>query len=131
MSYQPFWHKLICTMEGDSLIPVSLQLYNGHQWRRDTGKKCTPTYISLLCSYTPHSYVTMYVHLEANFMMNSTNLTVGGFTQPAIARNLIEIPSNSDKGLSHRFIWVFPNPLYQEFSKLRKANQTFIQELGE
>ena len=60
---------------------------------------------------------------EANFMMNSTNLTVGGFTQPAIARNLIGIPSNSEKG------WVFPKPLYQEFSELGKANQTFIQRL--
>ena len=55
-------------------------------------------------------------------MMNSTNLTVGGFTQPAIARNLIEIPSNSEKGLSHRFIWLFPNALHQEFSELGKAN---------
>lgn len=64
-------------------------------------------------------------------MMNNTNLTVGGFTQPAIARNLIEIPSNSEKGLSHCFIWLFPNPLYQEFSQLGKANQTFIQRLGE
>lgn len=67
---------------------------------------------------------------EANFMMNSTNLTVGGFTQPAIASNLIDIPSNSEKGLSHRFIWVFPNPLYQEFSELGKANLTFIHGLG-
>ena len=55
-------------------------------------------------------------------LYDTTNLTVGGFTQPAIARNLIEIPSNSEKGLSHRFIWVFPNPLYQEFSELGKAN---------
>ena len=55
-------------------------------------------------------------------MMNSTNLTVGGFTQPAIARDLIEIPSNSEKGLSHRFIWLFPNALHQEFSELGKTN---------
>ena len=63
-------------------------------------------------------------------MMNSTNLTMGGFTQPAIARNMIEIPSNLEKELSHRFIWVFPKPLYQEFSELGKAVQTFIQRLG-
>lgn len=31
--------------------------------------------------------------------------------------------------MSHRFIWVFPKPLYQEFSELGKAVQTFIQRL--
>ena len=80
------------------------------------------TRVCLICPFV--------VSEEANFMMNSTNLTVGGFTQPAIARNIIEIPSNSEKGLSHHFIWVFPKPLYQEFSELGKTNQTFIQRLG-
>ena len=28
---------------------------------------------------------------EANFAMSSTRLTVGGFTQPGVARNLIDI----------------------------------------
>ena len=36
---------------------------------------------------------------EANFAMHHTGLTVGGFIQPSIARNLIEILSNDEKGL--------------------------------
>ena len=36
---------------------------------------------------------------EANFCMNHTSLTIGGFMQPSIARNLLEHPLNVDKGL--------------------------------
>ena len=66
---------------------------------------------------------------EANFIMTSTNLTVGGFTQPGVARSLIDIPSNSEKGLSHRFIWLFPNPLFRKFDTLGVVNQNFIEKL--
>jgi hypothetical protein len=41
---------------------------------------------------------------EANFKMNTTRLTIGGFTQPGVARNLMELPSNAEKGLSHRYM---------------------------
>ena len=37
---------------------------------------------------------------DANFHIDSTSLTVGGFNQPSIARTLIEIPCNAEKGLS-------------------------------
>ena len=37
---------------------------------------------------------------DANFNMSSTRLTIGGFTQAGVARGLIEVPSNSEKGLS-------------------------------
>ena len=37
---------------------------------------------------------------EANFSMASTNLTVGGFTQPGVARALVDVPANTEKGLS-------------------------------
>lgn len=55
---------------------------------------------------------------EANFSMASTNLTLGGFTQPAVARSMIELPANAEKGLSKRFIWTFPKPTYAEFETL-------------
>ena len=67
---------------------------------------------------------------DANFNMSSTSLTVGGLTQPGVARSLIEIPSNSEKGLSHRFLWLFPNPLYRKFSTLGEVDGDFILKLG-
>ena len=38
--------------------------------------------------------------------MTPTRLTVGGFTQTGVARALIEMPANAEKGLSHRFLWL-------------------------
>ena len=64
-------------------------------------------------------------------MTTSTRLTVGGFTQPGVARSLIEIPSNSEKGFSHRFLWLFPNPLYKRFATLGEVNNEFIQKISE
>ena len=53
---------------------------------------------------------------DANFVMTATRLTIGGFTQPGVARNLIDMPSNSEKGLSHRFI--------------KEVQRNFVDELG-
>ena len=36
---------------------------------------------------------------DTNFVMKSTQLTVGGFTQPCVARSLIEMPVNDKKRL--------------------------------
>ncbi len=41
----------------------------------------------------------MIVTGEANFTMATTSLVVGGFNQPSVARNLIELPGNTEKGL--------------------------------
>ena len=62
--------------------------------------------------------------------MSSTRLTIGGFTQPGVARNLIEMPSNSEKGLSHRFIWMFPKPLYGKFAMLENVDKNFSSKIG-
>jgi hypothetical protein len=62
--------------------------------------------------------------------MNSTSMTIGGFTQPGVARNLIEMPSNSEKGLSHRFIWIFPKPIYGKFATLEAVDTTFTTKIG-
>lgn len=67
---------------------------------------------------------------EANFVMSSTNLTIGGFTQPGVARSLIELPTNSEKGLSSRFLWFFPNPLYGKFANLGKVDETFVAKIS-
>lgn len=39
--------------------------------------------------------------------MENTSLTIGGFTQPAVARPIVELPSNVEKGLSSRFLCFF------------------------
>ena len=67
---------------------------------------------------------------EANFAMSSTNLTVGGFTQPGVARSLIEQPSNADKGLSHRFMWMFPKMLFRNFKSLGEIDKEFYHQIG-
>lgn len=64
---------------------------------------------------------TIVVSGDANFVMSSTRLTIGGFTEAGVARSLIEMPSNSEKGLSHRFLWLFPKPLFGSFAALDKA----------
>ena len=67
---------------------------------------------------------------DANFVMTSTRLTIGGFTQPGVARNLIDMPANSEKGLSHRFVWIFPKPLFGKFASLEEIQRKFGDELG-
>ena len=67
---------------------------------------------------------------EANFVMPSTYLTVGGFTQPGVARTLIELPTNAEKGFTHHFMWIFPRPLYQKFSALTGIDEDFTEKLS-
>lgn len=72
----------------------------------------------------------MVVTGEANFSMAATNLTLGGFTQPAVARSMIELPANVEKGLSQRFIWTFPKPTYADFETLEPVDDSFSTSLG-
>ena len=62
--------------------------------------------------------------------MFSTNLTLRGFTQPAVARSLIENNANIEKGLSQRFMWVFPKPTYANFETLQPVDTVFTRQLG-
>jgi hypothetical protein len=82
-------------------LAMFLELYNGNSWTRTT------------------------VTGEANFSMANTSLTLGGFNQPAVARTLIELPGNSEKGLSQRFLWMFPKPIYGQFSTLEPVDESF------
>ena len=66
-----------------------------------------------------------------DFSMDITSLTVGGFNQPAVARSLIELPGNAEKGLSQRFLWLFPRPIYGKFDTLEAVQEDFIDKIGE
>ena len=62
--------------------------------------------------------------------MQRTSLTVGGFNQPGVARNLIELPGNAEKGLSQRFLWLFPRPVYSQFDSLEPIDKKFTGKIG-
>lgn len=62
--------------------------------------------------------------------MSSTSLTVGGFNQPSVACSLIELPGNAEKGLSQRFLWFFPKPVYGEFDSLEMTDKAFTEKAG-
>lgn len=92
-----------------------------------TKEKVIATYIMIVCcnklSFPP-------VSGDANFSIGRTSLTVGGFNQPAVARALIELPGNAEKGLSQRFLWMFPKPVYGEFSTLEPTDKVFTEKIG-
>lgn len=67
---------------------------------------------------------------ESNVSMKCTSLTVGGFNQPSVARSLIELPGNAEKGLSQRFLWLFPKPVYSEFDSLEPTDKVFTDKIG-
>jgi len=62
--------------------------------------------------------------------MPATRLTVGGFNQPAIARALIEVQRNAEKGLSQRFLWLFPKPVCATLAGLEPVDESFYKQLG-
>lgn len=62
--------------------------------------------------------------------MPTTRLTIGGFNQPAITRALIELPRNAEKGLSQRFLWLFPKPVCTAMKELEPINQGFYDAVG-
>ena len=107
------------------LIPTSfLQLYDGGETQINSFES---TY---LCSYVSRFYFIYSVSGDANFVMPKTQLTVGGFTQPGVTRTLIEMPGNAEKGFSHRFLWLFPNPLFEKFPSLSTVDKTFVERIS-
>ena len=103
-------------------LALFLQLYNGHSWTRSTGNLKTS-----LCVY---DRLTITVTGEANFSMDSTCLTVGGFSQPSVARAIIEQSGSAEIGLSQRILWMFPQPAYSKFKSLEAVDQSFTDRLG-
>ena len=62
--------------------------------------------------------------------MDKTNLVVGGYNQPAFARSLIETSGNAEKGLSQRFLWLFPKPIYAKFCTLKPIDKDVTSTIG-
>lgn len=75
-------------------------------------------------------HVSRTVTGDANFAMESTALTVGGFSQPPVARTLIEQSGSAEIGLSQRFLWLFPQPSYSRFHTLESVDKDFTDSLG-
>ena len=67
---------------------------------------------------------------EANFSMESTCLTVGGFSQPTVARSLIEQSVSAEIGLTQRFLWTFPRPTYSRYHMLEEVDKDFTEKIG-
>lgn len=67
---------------------------------------------------------------EANFHMSKTGLTLGGFTQPSVAANLVELLQSQEKGLAQRFLWILPKSSYGTFATLQEADEHFFDYLG-
>jgi len=67
---------------------------------------------------------------DANFAMEYTALTIGGFTQPPVARSIIEQAGNVDKGLCQRFLWIFTEPVFAKFDTLAPISGMFTASLG-
>ena len=58
------------------------------------------------------------------------NFTISGFTQLSIARALIELQSNAEKGFSQIFLWCVPIPQVTCFSDLQKVDIEFSASIG-
>ena len=57
-------------------------------------------------------------------------MTLGGFIQPSMARPLIELQSNVEKGLCQRFLWVVPEPTIAKFDQLQEVDTDFVETIG-
>ena len=62
--------------------------------------------------------------------MDNTALIVGGFTQPVVARNIIEQHACAESGFSQRFLWLFPKPTFAKFSSLKPVPDEVTQSIG-
>lgn len=73
----------------------------------------------------------MYIHLvtgDANFLMDKTSFIVGGFSQPCVARALLD--QGTETGFCQRFLWLFPRPSYAKFHTLEQADPEFTDKIG-
>lgn len=85
---------------------------------------------NLIHCYNYCTVCTITVSGEANFTMNHTGLTVGGFIQPSVARNMIEAQGNVEEGLCQRFPWLIPQPVNTSFAQLEQVDKTFTSTMG-
>lgn len=84
-----------------------------------------------MCIHIIHISVLLFiVGGGANFEMETTGLTVGGFIQPSIARNILDQQANAEKGLCQRFLWFVSQPTPVPFDELDKVNREFSTSIG-
>ena len=50
--------------------------------------------------------------------------------QPAVTRNISDLPGCAEKRLSQRFLWLIPKPVLATFQTLELVNQAFTQKIG-
>ena len=62
--------------------------------------------------------------------MERTALTVGGFTQPSVARTIIEQVAGAERGFSQRFLWLFPKPMFAKFHSLKPVLPDYSEAIG-
>ena len=51
--------------------------------------------------------------------------------QPSVARSLIELQSNVEKGLCQRFLWLSPKATFVKFDQLQEIDESFSSTIGE
>lgn len=105
-------------------LAVFLELYNANPWTRTTGT-CYVVVMKLLLLLILNA-----VTGDANFSMPRTSLTVGGFNQPLFSRAVMETPGNAEKGISQRFLWLIPKPVYGKFDSLQPTEKDFVDKIG-
>ena len=75
-------------------------------------------------------FTYMHMSVYAKFHMSKTGLTLGCFTQPSVAANLVELPQSQEKGLAQRFLWISPKPCFAKFATLEQVNEEFCKYLS-
>ena len=114
-------------------LALFLQLYNGACWTRNTGIHVHMYVVTKKYKININITCTVYAHLvtgEANFSMDSTNLIIGGFSQPSVARALIEQCGSAEIGLAQRILWLFPQPAYSRFNTLKPVDEKFTNNIS-
>ena len=48
-----------------------------------------------------------------------------------MAKGLIELSASYEKGLTQRFLWLFPKPSFAKFDMLETIDETFSEHLDE
>lgn len=75
-------------------------------------------------------FVFLSVSRECNFDMPLTSFTIGGFTQPLTAANINCQSGSAEKGLSSRFLWISPSPVFKAMDDLEAVDETFCNDYG-
>ena len=121
-------------------MALFLQLYGASSWIQRTGTSMHELLVIcmtwLYFSASDHDQILKHflcykVSGDANFSIQRTGMTLGGFIQPSVARALIDQQSNVEKGLCQRFLWIVPKPTFVNFDQLQQVDTGFISSIGE